>query len=52
MRQKLKNRLSRIGWGTFAPPFYWTLTYVLRGLLWCVVSWKVTGRENVRKRGP
>lgn len=51
MRQKLKNRLSRIGWGMFAPPFYWTLTYVLRGLLWCVVSWKVTGRENVPKEG-
>lgn len=51
MRNKLKNRLSHISWHTFAPPVYWSLTYLLRGLLWVVVSWKVTGRENVPREG-
>ena len=51
MRKKLKNRLSHISWHTFAPPVYWSLTYLLRGLLWVVVSWKVTGRENVPREG-
>ena len=51
MRNKLKNRLSHLSWHTFAPPVYWGLTYLLRGLLWVVVSWKVTGRENVPREG-
>lgn len=45
------RRLKSIGWQTFAPPFYWTCTYLLRGLLWVVVRWEVTGRENVPPSG-
>lgn len=51
MRQKLKARLSSIGWKTFAPAFYWGCTWLLRGLLTVVVRWKVTGREHVPREG-
>ena len=47
----MRKRLTSIGWQTFAPPFYWSLTYLLRGVLWVVVRWEVTGRENVPKTG-
>lgn len=45
------RRLKAIGWHTFAPAFYWTFTYLLRGVLWLVVRWDVTGRENVPLSG-
>lgn len=47
----MRDRLKRIGWQTFAPPFYWGCTYLLRFLLTVIVRWKVTGRENVPKTG-
>lgn len=47
MRRKLKS----IGWQTFAPPFYWGCTYLLRGLLWIITRWEVMGRENVPRGG-
>jgi 1-acyl-sn-glycerol-3-phosphate acyltransferase len=47
----MRERLKRIGWHTFAPPFYWGCTYLLRFLLTVLVRWKVTGREHVPKHG-
>lgn len=47
----MRQRLKSIGWHTFAPPFYWACTYLLRGILRVVVRWDVTGRENVPKSG-
>lgn len=47
----MRQRLKSIGWHTFAPGVYWTLTYVLRGVLRVVVRWDVKGRENVPKTG-
>lgn len=47
----MRQRLKSIGWQTFAPAFYWTCTYILRGLLRVIVRWDVTGRENVPKQG-
>jgi 1-acyl-sn-glycerol-3-phosphate acyltransferase len=47
MRQRLKN----IGWRTFAPTVYWSLTWLLRFLLTVFVRWNVTGRERVPKSG-
>ncbi len=47
----MRRRLKSIGWQTFAPPFYWGCTYLLRGLLRVVVRWDVTGRENVPMSG-
>ena len=40
-----------LSWHTFALPFYWACTYVLRFLLTVVVRWKVTGRQNIPKEG-
>lgn len=51
MRKRLKSRLKSIGWQTFAPPFYWACTYLLRFLLRVIVRWDVKGRENVPKSG-
>lgn len=51
MRKRLTNRLKSIGWQTFAPPFYWGCTYLLRFLLRVIVRWDVKGRENVPKTG-
>ncbi len=47
----MRQRLKSIGWHTFAPPFYWACTYLLRGIPRVVVRWDVTGRENVPKSG-
>jgi len=47
----VRERLKRISWHTFSPPFYWGCTALLRGLLTVVVRWKVIGRENVPKTG-
>lgn len=47
----MRQRLKSIGWQTFAPGFYWTCTYLLRGILRVVVRWDVKGRENVPKTG-
>lgn len=47
----MRQRLKSIGWHTFAPGFYWTCTYLLRGILRVVVRWDVKGRENVPKSG-
>lgn len=47
----MRERLRRITWGTFSPPFYWGCTYLLRFLLTVLVRWKVTGRENVPPDG-
>lgn len=47
----MRAKLKRIGWHTFAPPFYWTCTSILRFLLTIVVRWKVIGRENIPRSG-
>lgn len=47
----MRQRLKSVGWQTFAPGFYWSCTYLLRGLLRVVVRWDVKGRENVPKTG-
>lgn len=47
----MRQRLKSIGWQTFAPAFYWACTYLLRFLLWTIVRWQVTGRENVPASG-
>lgn len=47
----MRRRLKSVGWRTFAPPFYWTCTYLLRMLLRVIVRWRVTGREHVPKEG-
>ena len=47
----MRRRLKSIGWHTFAPPFYWGCTYLLRFLLTLIVRWKVTGRERVPGEG-
>lgn len=47
----MRQRLKSIGWQTFAPAFYWSCTYLLRGLLRVIVRWDVKGRENVPKTG-
>jgi len=38
-------------WSTFVPAFYWWATYTLRGVLWVVGRWEVTGRENLPAEG-
>lgn len=48
----MRQRLKKIGWHTFVPPFYWSCTFLLRFLLTIVVRWKVTGRENIPPEGP
>jgi 1-acyl-sn-glycerol-3-phosphate acyltransferase len=48
----MRERLKLPGRQTFVPAVYWTLTYLLRGLLWVVVRWEVTGRENIPAEGP
>ncbi|MGE3076331.1 MAG: lysophospholipid acyltransferase family protein [Dehalococcoidia bacterium] len=47
----MRHRVKQISWSTFAPPFYWTCTSILRFLLTVVVRWKVTGRENIPREG-
>ena len=39
-------------WAGVAPWFYWGATYLLRGVLWVVARWTVTGRDRVPKDGP
>lgn len=48
MRARLKRLRSL---GTYTPPFYWALTSLLRGVLWVVVRWEVTGRERIPMEG-
>ncbi|HMO53213.1 MAG TPA: lysophospholipid acyltransferase family protein [Tepidiformaceae bacterium] len=48
MRARLRRFFS---FATFTPPFYWACTYLLRGVLWVVVRWEVTGRERVPMEG-
>ena len=48
----MRERLKLPGRQTFVPAVYWALTYLLRGLLWVVVRWEVTGRENIPAEGP
>lgn len=43
---------GKITWATFVPSFYWGATYALRGVLWVLGRWTVTGRENVPPTGP
>ena len=38
-------------WSNFVPAFYWWATYTLRGVLWIVARWEVTGRENFPTSG-
>ncbi len=40
-------RRLKPSWSKAAPPFYWGATYLLRGVLWVVGRWKVTGRERI-----
>ncbi len=48
----MRERLKLPSRQTFVPPFYWSLTLLLRGVLWVVVRWEVTGRENIPSEGP
>ncbi len=48
----MRERLRLPSRQTFVPPFYWSLTRLLRGVLWVVVRWEVTGRENIPAEGP
>ncbi len=43
----LKTRIEPYG----VPAFYWWATYTLRGVLWVVGRWVVTGRENIPSDG-
>ncbi|MCZ2110703.1 MAG: 1-acyl-sn-glycerol-3-phosphate acyltransferase [Dehalococcoidia bacterium] len=49
----MRERLRRLkpGWNTFVPPFYWTAVTALRGALWLIGRWTVTGREHVPPEG-
>ena len=47
----MRRRLKLPGRQTFVPPFYWALTHLLRGVLWLVVRWEVTGREHIPAEG-
>ena len=47
----MREKLKRVGWQTFSPPFYWTCTSILRALLTVVIRWKVTGRERIPREG-
>ena len=51
VRAWLKPLRQRVGWATFVPYFYWSMTYLLRAILVVVARWKVTGREPVPKSG-
>lgn len=44
-------RRLKPSWSGVAPSFYWGATYLLRGVLWVVARWKVTGRERVPAEG-
>lgn len=43
---------GKLSWATFVPSFYWGATYLLRGILWLVGRWTVTGRGNIPSSGP
>ena len=45
------RKLMHLSWHTFALPFYWGCTYLLRFLLTVLIQWKVAGRDNVPKEG-
>jgi len=47
----MRQRLKSIGWRTYAPVVYWSLTWLLRFLLTVFVRWQVTGRERVPESG-
>ena len=42
---------GRLKIATFVPPFYWGCTWLLRGILWVVARWQVSGRERVPATG-
>lgn len=44
-------RRLKPSWSGVAPWFYWGATYLLRGVLWVVARWTVTGRERVPVEG-
>ena len=46
MFRRLKPSRARV-----APSFYWGATYLVRGVLWVVGRWKVTGRDRVPATG-
>lgn len=49
----MKERVRRLkpSWNTFVPAFYWTAVTALRGALWIIGRWTVTGRERVPEAG-
>lgn len=44
-------RRLKPSWAGIAPWFYWGATYLLRGVLWVVARWTVTGRERAPIEG-
>ncbi|MBA4181432.1 MAG: 1-acyl-sn-glycerol-3-phosphate acyltransferase [Anaerolinea sp.] len=44
-------RRLKPSWAGVAPWFYWGATYLLRGVLWVLGRWTVTGRERVPLEG-
>lgn len=44
-------RRLKPSWAGIAPWFYWGATYLLRGVLWVVARWTVTGRERTPIEG-
>jgi 1-acyl-sn-glycerol-3-phosphate acyltransferase len=42
----------KLSFATFVPAFYWWATHSLRGVLWVLARWEVSGRERVPMAGP
>ena len=51
MRRPSFLKRVRLSWATFVPAFYWGTHYPLRGVLWFVGRWTVSGRENFPRTG-
>ncbi len=51
LKAALGSVRRRMGWATFVPAFYWSMTFLLRAIVVVVARWKVTGREHVPRTG-
>jgi 1-acyl-sn-glycerol-3-phosphate acyltransferase len=47
-----KVKVPGLKFGWMVRPFYWTCVHLLRGILWVLGRWEVTGRENIPVTGP